>query len=894
MTKIVQTLTLKDEATPALEDIGQAAVQAAAELDKTTIALGKTAKGEAAVGKAGKKAAEGFRSASEGSVIFTKQLDRNTRAYKRLLHRYDETARVTDRVAKATKIFNAELKEGRITAAQYAKQLAMVTKGIENQGYATSRGAASQLSFQKVLERTLFVLKTYIAVLATRAMYEFVTGIVEARLAIEKMDATLMASTGSLAATNEALEFIKQTSGELGLVFKDTAIQYSKFMASTRGSALAEQSQDIFKGFSTAAVALRLSAAETEGVFRALTQMISKGNVQAEELRGQLGERLPGALKLAADSLGVTTGTLNDMLEQGEVLAEDLLPRMAQQLETIYGSEAQKAAESMQGRINGMKNAWFDFQAQVSQGTLGDLAGEGADLIAYLVTGATEGMAIASDVIDMFQAKVLGVIPAFEKLNKVPLGVLIAELGRADTELADLQRQQAATNDIFEQATIAEAIADWMEYQLALTTAARAQSDITVAIEDTDLALRKASNALTAQINKYDPLYDATVKYEKELAVVNAAIREGAASEEVLLAELVKVTERYQIAKDKAMGLGDANRKQAAEARKEAAALKAAEREQQKKIRADEAAQKAIEREAQALETLLNSLDPARAAASLLFDQTEQLNTAFDEGSLSATDYYAAIAQSKEKFDAAMVKAEGDEAKNPLEGWQKTLDDIANKDTMSIIAEQAVNSINSLATSLVDLAITGEGSMGDLAKSLVRAIAIELVAKSISEVALAAVSAARYDPAGVALHLEAAAQTGAAAAAVTALAASFKMGGVAGQDERNVRAVPASAFFGANEVPAVLHRGEEVITPSDPRHIKNHGSRNGEVALNVDIEVINNGTPVDATVVTRENQNGDRMVQVILNEVAQDIVKNGVVGRSIDRSRGTKQQGAFR
>ena len=39
-----------------------------------------------------------------------------------------------------------------------------------------------------------------------------------------------------------------------------------------------------------------LSADQTSGVLLALQQMISKGTVQAEELRGQLGERLPGAL----------------------------------------------------------------------------------------------------------------------------------------------------------------------------------------------------------------------------------------------------------------------------------------------------------------------------------------------------------------------------------------------------------------------------------------------------------------------------------------------------------------------------------------------------------------------------------------------------------------------
>ena len=42
----------------------------------------------------------------------------------------------------------------------------------------------------------------------------------------------------------------------------------------------------------------------------ALAQMASKGTVQAEELRGQLGERLPGAFKIAAAAMGVTQAEL--------------------------------------------------------------------------------------------------------------------------------------------------------------------------------------------------------------------------------------------------------------------------------------------------------------------------------------------------------------------------------------------------------------------------------------------------------------------------------------------------------------------------------------------------------------------------------------------------------
>ncbi len=61
--------------------------------------------------------------------------------------------------------------------------------------------------------------------------------------------------------------------------------------------------------------------------------MISKGKVSAEELRGQLGERLPGAFQIAARASGVTTSQLDEMLQKGQVLSEEFLPLFAAQLE---------------------------------------------------------------------------------------------------------------------------------------------------------------------------------------------------------------------------------------------------------------------------------------------------------------------------------------------------------------------------------------------------------------------------------------------------------------------------------------------------------------------------------------------------------------------------------
>ncbi|MEB3025938.1 tape measure protein, partial [Parvimonas sp. M13] len=81
-----------------------------------------------------------------------------------------------------------------------------------------------------------------------------------------------------------------------GQVFTSLTDTYSRFLASANSSGqILNETHRQFATVSQAAGILGLSVEDTQGVFRAMEQMLSKGTVQAEELRGQLGDRLPGA-----------------------------------------------------------------------------------------------------------------------------------------------------------------------------------------------------------------------------------------------------------------------------------------------------------------------------------------------------------------------------------------------------------------------------------------------------------------------------------------------------------------------------------------------------------------------------------------------------------------------
>ena len=174
--------------------------------------------------------------------------------------------------------------------------------------------------------------------------------------AVDSLDASLKAITGSADGAAGEMRFITETSERLGLELISTGNAYASLMAATEGTTLAgQETRDIFVAVANAMSALGKSAADTEGALNAVQQMVSKGTVQAEELRGQLGERLPGAFRLAAEAMGLTTAELSKLLEQGGITADQLLPRLADKLNELYDTGARRS--TLTAEINRLNNA---------------------------------------------------------------------------------------------------------------------------------------------------------------------------------------------------------------------------------------------------------------------------------------------------------------------------------------------------------------------------------------------------------------------------------------------------------------------------------------------------------------------------------------------------------
>lgn len=187
-------------------------------------------------------------------------------------------------------------------------------------------------------------------------------------IALDSLDASLkvVSKSAEELAKNEA--FLLDITDRLGLVYVDTSASFRNFFASyTEAGGSTDEARQIFENAASAAANLKLSQDDLNGALVAFGQIASKGKVKAEELTGQIGERVPGAFAIAARAIGVSQQELNKMLERGEVISTEFLPKFAAELKRSFGGGTDEV-QGLQASVNRLKNEFSTLIKENQQG----------------------------------------------------------------------------------------------------------------------------------------------------------------------------------------------------------------------------------------------------------------------------------------------------------------------------------------------------------------------------------------------------------------------------------------------------------------------------------------------------------------------------------------------
>jgi len=257
------------------------------------------------------------------------------------------------------------------------------------------------------------------------------------------MEQGIGAATGSMEQAAEEMEYLRQLSNEMGLFMGDLGSDYAKFAASARDTSITiDQQRDIFKGVAAQVRILNLSAADSQRIFRALSQMMSTGQIMAQELKLQMGDQLPGAMRAmarAAYRLNITQddsiASMNKAMEQGLLMSEEILPVFADELWKA-ANQGGALAEAMQNTGSAIErfrtNFWYankTFQEAGMDRGVRNLMNTMSDFIMR----AEPLWIIFGKVSDAALAALEGPIEFFGMLAE-KMGIAIDESGRFTTE----------------------------------------------------------------------------------------------------------------------------------------------------------------------------------------------------------------------------------------------------------------------------------------------------------------------------------------------------------------------------------------------------------------------------------------------------------------------------
>lgn len=274
-----------------------------------------------------------------------------------------------------SQFYGLSAKAGSMDNSKFNEKLAQLNASVR-EAITKARGhtSTSKNNHSENASNGLDVLATS-AIKAGTAIYSFQTALEAYRKIMEvglKKEASQRAAQFVLGdeGAKRATDFVKNLANNTGVDQIETLSSFAKFSAGA-GDMDAGQKESLFSNVIGTSRLMGLSTDEINGILKAFEQMASKGKIQAEELRGQLGDRMAGAFQLFARSLGMTTEELDKAMKDGKVLSKDVLPKVSAEMGRMIDKAGgwEKIINSTQTQLGRLSNSWNNNLALMFDGS---------------------------------------------------------------------------------------------------------------------------------------------------------------------------------------------------------------------------------------------------------------------------------------------------------------------------------------------------------------------------------------------------------------------------------------------------------------------------------------------------------------------------------------------
>ena len=291
----------------------------------------------------------------------------------------------------------------------------------------------------------------------------------EAAKALATYKNQLQAITSESGTFEQSFAFVDGLATRFNVPLESARQGFVKLYASMQPAGFDQnQIEGLFTGISKAAAAFGLSADKVDRVNYAFAQMASKGQIMSEELKGQLGDVLPGALGLFAEAAQMSIPEFSKAMEDGAFQGkamEQVLGNVSILLNSKFGAAAEGASKTLQGAVNQIQNnlaLMYQSFAPIVDGVaaafgpqVNALIKDVTDTVKILTGTFTE----TGEGLDTLSPRAQGFYAAIQTLEPSlrQAGAAIADLGSRLAQLAPLFVEVLATAISFASSPLARA-----------------------------------------------------------------------------------------------------------------------------------------------------------------------------------------------------------------------------------------------------------------------------------------------------------------------------------------------------------------------------------------------------------------------------------------------------
>ena len=186
---------------------------------------------------------------------------------------------------------------------------------------------------------------------------------------MQGLNLAFRAIEGSSEGANRTMTFLFNTAKRLGVDLLSTVESFKRLDVASKGTSLeGEGIRKVFEQITAGASRLGVSSEQLHRALVAIEQMMTKGKLTAEELRGQLGDAIPGGLQRMAEGLGISTAQLERFVTAGIIPVNAGIVALAERMSQFAGGDIQEPVNRLSATFANLATETKAWMAAIGEG----------------------------------------------------------------------------------------------------------------------------------------------------------------------------------------------------------------------------------------------------------------------------------------------------------------------------------------------------------------------------------------------------------------------------------------------------------------------------------------------------------------------------------------------